>query len=100
MTHSDFEPGIERHELDALLELSDRLCASRPVPSPAFRGALGRTLAVRRSPSSGLRLRITTCLVSGTALLLVALLGVTGAGPLAPQPLAPAIETAGSSVSR
>lgn len=100
MSRADFEPGLEPAELRALNALSDRLSASRPVPSPAFRGALGRATAARRRPSSALRLRIAGCLVSGTALLLVAALGVAGAGPLAPQPFAPPTETAGVGVSR
>jgi hypothetical protein len=84
MTSSDFEPGIAPQDLDALRELSLRLSHSRPLPSPAFRGALGRAILDRPPRPSWVRLRILSCLASGTTLLLVATLGVNGVGPLAP----------------
>jgi len=99
MSRDDIDPEIQGPERDALLELSDRLTRSRPVPSAAFRGELRRMVVGHRPPPSALRLRIAACLVTGTALLLVAALGVTGSGPLAPQPFSPAQQTA-SSVTR
>ena len=87
MSSDDLEPGIKPDERDTLLELGDRLERSRPVPSAAFRGDLRRMVVGHRPPLPFLRLRIAACLVSGAALLLVATFGVTGSGPLAPQPL-------------
>ena len=100
MTPSDFVPGVEGPELAALVALGDRLVHSRPVPSPAFRGSLGRAVSRQRPSPSGLHRRIVTSLASGTACLLVATLGVNGMGPLAPQPLGSSTQTASSSVSR
>ena len=99
MSHDDLEPGIKPDERDALLELGDRLSRSRPVPSAGFRGDLRRLIVAHRPAPSWLRLRIAACAVSGATLLLVATLGVTGSGPLAPEPLSSSQQTA-STLSR
>ena len=64
-------------------ELGQRLQRDRPVPSPAFRGALGRRLA-RRDPGFGPRPPwlvpvATTCFGGGLVLILLSALGATGA---------------------
>ena len=64
-----------------------RLTRSRPVPRLAYRGALRRSLLqsrhARESRPQRLWLRVGACGASGAALLLVAALGVQGAGPFA-----------------
>ena len=97
--HDDLEPGIKREERAALLALGERLARDRPVPSAAFRGELRRLVADHGRPLPWLRVRIAACVVSGAALLLTATLGVTGSGPLAPEPLSSAPQTA-STLSR
>ena len=99
MNNDDLEPGIKQDERAALLALGERLERDRPVPSAAFRGDLRRIVAGHRPPLPWLRVRIAACVVSGAALLLVATLGVTGSGPLAPEPLSSAPQTA-STLSR
>jgi hypothetical protein len=64
-----------------------RLERERPVPAPGFRGRLRRHLlgsaGERHVAPAGIRRLVFAYAGSGTALLLVALLGVAGAGPLA-----------------
>jgi hypothetical protein len=77
----DLEPGAPGE----LVELGERLIAARPLPSPAFRGELGRHLAARarRRLSPGrLRALVVVYAGSGVALLIVAALGAAGAGPI------------------
>jgi hypothetical protein len=66
--------------------IEDWLRAQRPVPSAGFRGTLRRRLlAGAGRPAPGrLRLLITAYAGSGTLLLAIAALGLTGTGPLAP----------------
>ena len=85
MTHDDFEPGIPADERDHLERLASRLVADRPLPRPAFRGELRRSLA-RAPRARRLRLQVVAYLVSGAALLAIAALGVNDVGPLAPHP--------------
>jgi hypothetical protein len=76
------------NESPELNDLSRRLTIERPVPSAGFRGELRRRLlasAGRAEPSPGrVRLMIAAYAGSGLALLVVAAIGVAGAGPLAP----------------
>jgi hypothetical protein len=78
---ADLEPGVS----DDLVLLAERLRNSRPLPSPAFRGALGRWLAARwRRHLSPKRARSLIALYSaaGTVLMAAGALGAAGAGPL------------------
>jgi hypothetical protein len=65
----------------------DRLHAERPVPRPAFRGALGRRLQAMRASGVGrprhLRALVAAYAGSGVLFLAIALAGVLGGGPLA-----------------
>ena len=65
----------------------DRLYAERPVPRPAFRGALGRRLLALRASGVGrprhLKALVAAYAGSGLVFLAVALAGVLGGGPLA-----------------
>jgi hypothetical protein len=66
----DLEPDAEPE----ILALAERLLVSRPLPSPAFRGELGRRLAGRRSrrlSPARARAMIAAYSASGTALLVV-----------------------------
>jgi hypothetical protein len=76
--HTAFDP--DERELEA------RLRAERPLPSAAFRGDLRRALldSPHASRPRRLRLLVTAYAGSGLALLLVAAVGLAGAGPLAP----------------
>lgn len=67
-------------------ELEARLRSERPIPRPAFRGDLRRALLASPHASRPrlLRLLIGAYAGSGAALLLVAVIGLAGAGPLAP----------------
>jgi hypothetical protein len=71
-------------ELDPI---SRRLESERPVPSAGFRGELRRRLVTaadaRRSAPPGLRLLIAAWAGSGAVLLAIAVIGLTGIGPLA-----------------
>jgi hypothetical protein len=85
MSNDDFEPGIAADERADLERLAARLVAGRPVPRPAFRGDLRRSIA-RAPHARRMRLRVAAYLVSGAALLAIATLGVNDVGPLAPHP--------------
>ena len=67
-------------------ELSARLRSERPVPRAAFRSVLRRSLLASPQASRPRRLRllIGAYAGSGVALLLVAMVGLAGGGPLAP----------------
>lgn len=78
MSLDDLDPDLR--------ELAMRLERERPLPSPAFRGDLGRRVAGARGRSAPRRLRLLVGgqLAAGTLLLAVAALGaVANAGPLA-----------------
>lgn len=68
-----------------MTDLEQRLAQERPVPDPRYRGALGRYLGSERVAPRPARLRdvAVAALVAGAILLLVAVLGLLGAGPLA-----------------
>lgn len=72
-------PDDEHPEVEAIL------VSEKPVPRAAFRGELRRALlsSPLASRPPRLRLLIGACATSGLALLLVAVVGVAGAGPLA-----------------
>lgn len=71
---------------DDLVDQARTLEQERPVPRPAFRGALGRHLAVRAHHAGmlpGMRRGAAAYSASGLVLLGAALAGVVGIGPLA-----------------
>jgi len=82
-------------DLERLLE------GARPLPSPAFRGALARLIAATPLPRAVRHWRATAVAlaVGGALLLAVAGAGVTGEGPLAPSRTA-AAKTSPASTSR
>jgi hypothetical protein len=65
--------------------LNERLLRERPVPRAGFRAQLRATLRSNfgAAPPQRLRWLIGTYAATGAALLLVLVLGVAGAGPLA-----------------
>ena len=67
-------------------DIERKLDAERPVPRPAFRGNLRRSLmsAARVRPEPPRRLRLAIAAYAGTGLLLLAIaaVGLAGAGPL------------------
>jgi hypothetical protein len=70
----DLEPGAG----DDLIALAERLRAARPLPSPAFRGELGRRLAGasrRRLSPARARALIAAYSASGTLLLVIGAIG-------------------------
>jgi hypothetical protein len=78
---SDLEPGAP----EELVMLGERLRASRPLPSPAFRGQLGRTFEGEcRQHTSPRRVRalITLYASTGTLLLAAGAISAAGLGPL------------------
>jgi len=83
----DLEPGTDPREAEALSRVARRLTDERPVPRPAFRGALWRHLSARDAPAArrpqqvgGL---IAAFAASGFLLLAIAALGLAGTGPFA-----------------
>jgi hypothetical protein len=77
----DLEPGTPAD----VVALANRLAASRPLPSPGFRGELGRSLAARsrrRLTPGRLRGLAVVYASSGTALLVISALGAAGMGPI------------------
>ena len=72
------------HDSQSLDEVEHLLERERPVPNPAFRGDLRRRLmAGDATRPSRVRLAIAAYAGSGGVLMLGALAGVLGAGPLA-----------------
>jgi hypothetical protein len=65
-----------------LRDISERLERERPVPRASFRGDLRRALLAMPATPPRIRLLITAYAGAGSALLLVALAGIAGAGPL------------------
>lgn len=78
------EPDVER---EPIVETAHELARARPMPAPAFRGALARLLRAVPIPRPVRRLRAKAlALAIGGALLLgLAGAGVAGSGPLAPS---------------
>lgn len=90
---------LEEHELDARARATmERLGAGRPLPSPAFRGALARLISATPLPRSisHRRPKALALAVAGALLLAVAGAGVAGEGPLAPGHTAAAKASAAS----
>lgn len=81
------DPELVPGERQQLARIGERLRAERPIPRPAFRGALGRRLLDQLEPSrprsSRVRVLIAAYAGSGLCLIAIAALGVAGAGPLA-----------------
>ena len=77
------DPSLEPGERAELLEAARLLQEQRPVPRPAFRGQLARELQTRSRSPYPVRRLIAAYAGSGFALLLVAVIGLAGAGPLA-----------------
>lgn len=82
---SSAEPDRERLE-----ETSRSLSGARPLPSPAFRGDLGRLIGAAQlvRAVTHWRAKVTAAALAGALLLGVAGAGVAGSGPLAPSHLA------------
>lgn len=78
------EPDGER---EPIVETARELARARPMPAPAFRGALARLLRAVQIPRSvrHLRARALALAIGGALLLAVAGAGVAGSGPLAPS---------------
>jgi hypothetical protein len=77
-------PNQEDRDLE---RLADRLRAGRPVPQAGFRGELRRDLLRRfaSQPASPRRARLLVAAYggSGLALIVIAAVGLAGAGPFA-----------------
>jgi hypothetical protein len=81
--NTDSEPPADRDGSE-LRAIAERLERERPIPRPAFRSELRRRLFFTPAQSPGrIRLLIGAYATSGVVLLLVAVVGVAGAGPLA-----------------
>jgi hypothetical protein len=92
MSHwSDYEreldPEIPEGERKSLARVAAQLASDRPVPSARFRGQLRRDLvAAQPKPlwrPRRLKLTIGAYAASGLVLMLLALVGIAGAGPFA-----------------
>jgi hypothetical protein len=77
------DPALKPEERAELLETARLLEDQRPIPRPAFRGQVARRLRTRTSSPYPVRRLIAAYAGSGFALLLVAAIGLAGAGPLA-----------------
>lgn len=77
--------GLEPNLPDDVIALAERLRSERPLPSPGFRGDLGRQLEARaprvRRPEHA-RVLIARFSLAGTLLLTLGTLGAAGLGPL------------------
>lgn len=80
-------PDLSPTDRQALVALAERLERERPIPAAGFRGELRRKLLVASQASRTRPRRLKTLVSvyagSGLVLLLIAALGVGGAGPLA-----------------
>ncbi|MGN6372920.1 MAG: hypothetical protein ACTHM1_08000 [Solirubrobacteraceae bacterium] len=72
---------------EQLADTTRSLGGARPVPSPAFRGELGRLLGIARliPPVAHWRAKAVGVAVAGALLLGAVGAGVAGSGPLAPS---------------
>jgi hypothetical protein len=77
------DPRVEPEERVRLLETARLLEEHRPMPRPTFRGQLARRLRTRSRSPYPVRRLIAVYAGSGFALLMVAVIGLAGAGPLA-----------------
>lgn len=84
---SELGEDVPVEEREALARLAERLERQRPVPRAAFRGELRRRLfgtpTERQWRPANLRVLIAAYSGSGALLLLIAALGLAGAGPFA-----------------
>lgn len=81
------DPSVPEEARGELLETARLLEGSRPVPAPAFRGSLRRSLVRRQgSFTRGVQIHARRMVLayggSGLVLLLVAAAGLAGVGPL------------------
>jgi hypothetical protein len=79
----DIRDDLEAGAGDDLVALGEHLLESRPLPSPAFRGELGRRLASRPKRQLGAtraRALIAAYSGAGTLLLVVGAVGASGHG--------------------
>jgi hypothetical protein len=84
---NELRPYVDRGEQEAIDAIGERLTRARPVPRAGFRaalrarlGELGETKPAWRPRR--LRVLVTAYAGSGLVLLLVAAVGLSGAGPL------------------
>jgi hypothetical protein len=95
----EFDDILDDRNGHEQLEATARMLQSeRPLPSPAFRGELARSLrgtAIRPTPR-GLRARAIGMAAAGVLLLASAGIGVAGQGPFAPSASAEAPATSAS----
>jgi hypothetical protein len=84
----ELRPYADSHERDAMDSVAERLRDERPVPRAGFRAELRahlRDLEAERHPAwrpKRLRVLVGAYAGSGFLLLIVAALGLSGAGPL------------------
>lgn len=87
LDRQDLDPDLAPAERERLLALAARLERERPLPGPAFRGALRRHLLAdrRRPPAPAARFRLwaASYTAAGVICLLVAAVGLAGLGPFA-----------------
>ena len=81
---NELGPHVEPDEADALDAVGERLLAERPLPRPALRAEMRARYARRAADARPAHLwrRIAAFAGSGLALIAIAALGLTGAGPL------------------
>jgi len=83
----DFDPSLSADERERLAVLAERLERDRPLPSPTFRGELGRRLLRSRRPGepavTRFRLWAASYTLAGALCLAVAAIGLAGVGPFA-----------------
>ena len=84
----ELRPYVDRHEAEEIDRLGEHLLAERPRPRPAFRAELRARLSAKAPAREQWRPKrlgvlVASYLGSGFALLAVAALGLTGAGPRA-----------------
>jgi hypothetical protein len=83
----DLEPDLTDAERSRLTAMGERLERDRPLPRPAFRGDLRRSLMAARPGSrvaagaSRWRVLVATYSGLGAVLLAVAAVGLAGVGP-------------------
>ena len=88
----DLPSGTTAAEAAQLAAVADRLRDERPLPSPRFRGRLGRLLSdAQEQPRGALLPRRRALALSGAysfagfVLLAISAAGLVGAGPFAPS---------------
>lgn len=84
-TSRDIEADLGQGAPEQLIRLAERLDSERPVPAPAFRGALRRRLLAgptTHARPARLRLLISAYATTGCSLLVLGAASVIGLGPL------------------